>query len=1133
MSNFAFLAAEWPEFFEHAKRAESLVNSDPRAACFYTRYTLERLVHWLYRYDPALRRPYQDNLSALIHEPTFKQTAGQKIFYKAQLIMRLGNEAVHEPGPVALEDALLAVRELFHVTYWLARTYARGARPDASLAFDPGLLPPAQPVAPQSREALERLEAELRERDEQLARLQADREALSAELERLRAEIAAAKKANEAQPDLHDYSEEETRDAFIDLLLREAGWALDQPRDREYPVEGMPNSSGKGYVDYVLWGTDGLPLAIVEAKKTRKDPKAGQQQAKLYADCLERQFGRRPVIFYTNGYEHWLWDDTMYPPRRVQGFYTRDELELLIQRRTSRKSLREAPINTDIVNRYYQIRAVRRVGEAFERDKERKALLVMATGTGKTRTAIALVDLLMRCNWAKRVLFLADRLALVNQAVGAFKKHLPDAAPVNLVNEKNTEGRVYVCTYPTMMNLIEQKRGGQRRFGVGHFDLIIIDEAHRSVFQKYRAIFEYFDALLLGLTATPKDEVDRNTYRLFDLEEGVPTDAYSYEEAVKDKFLVPFKAVSVPLKFQREGIKYDELPPEEKEQWELLDWGEGEEPPESISAQAINKWFFNADTVDKVLEYLMTRGIKVAGGDRLGKTIIFAKNHDHAKFIEERFNANYPHLKGEFARVIDFQTEYAQNLIDNFSNPDKPPHIAISVDMLDTGIDVPEVVNLVFFKIVRSKTKFWQMIGRGTRLCPDLFGPGRDKEYFYIFDFCQNLEFFSQNPEFTEGSVGESLTKRLFTARLELIKELDRRLQGGGTVGEGAAPYGDTSTLASLRQANAELLRTEIASMNPDNFIVRPKRRLVERYSEAEAWESLTPSDYLDLAEIAGLPSGLEPEPEESKRFDLLMLGLQLDLLRGSPRFKRLQSKVRDLVGLLEEKAAIPLVAAEMELILDMQTDAWWQGVTVDMLEIARRRLRGLIPFIDRQRRKPIYTDFEDEIGTGVEVVLTDLGGGPDLERFRAKARQFLLDVADHVTIRKLRTNRPLTATDLTELERMMMEAGVGSPEELEAAKAASDGLGLFIRSLVGLDREAAKRAFADFLKDSTATANQIEFVNLIIDHLTDHGVMDPGRLYESPFTDLSPTGPEGLFSLEQVDRLVSILREIRQRAVS
>ncbi|WP_273382178.1 DEAD/DEAH box helicase family protein, partial [Symbiobacterium thermophilum] len=367
-------------------------------------------------------------------------------------------------------------------------------------------------------------------------------------------------------------------------------------------------------MDYVLWGTDGLPLAIVEAKKTRKDPKAGQQQAKLYADCLERQFGRRPVIFYTNGYEHWLWDDTMYPPRRVQGFYKRDELELLIQRRSTRKPLGEAPINTDIVNRYYQIRAIRRVGEAFERDKERKALLVMATGTGKTRTAIALVDLLMRCNWVKRVLFLADRLALVNQAVGAFKKHLPDAAPVNLVTEKNTEGRVYVSTYPTMMNLIEEKRDGKRRFGAGHFDLIIIDEAHRSVFQKYRAIFEYFDALLLGLTATPKDEVDRNTYRLFDLEEGVPTDAYSYEEAVKDKFLVPFRAVSVPLKFQREGIKYDDLSPEEKEQWELLDWGEGEEPPESVSAQAINKWFFNADTVDKVLEYLMTRGIKVAGG---------------------------------------------------------------------------------------------------------------------------------------------------------------------------------------------------------------------------------------------------------------------------------------------------------------------------------------------------------------------------------------------------------------------------------------------------------------------------------------------------------------------------------------
>jgi type I restriction enzyme R subunit len=572
-------------------------------------------------------------------------------------------------------------------------------------------------------------------------------------LTRLRAEVAAAKQAATAQPDTHDYSEAETRDYFIDLLLKEAGWPLDQARDREFAVAGMPNNDGQGFVDYVLWGDDGKPLGLVEAKRTRRDARAGQQQARLYADCLQRQFGQRPLIFYSNGYEHWLWDDTNYPPRAVQGFYKKAELELAIQRRASRKSLATAELNKEIVERYYQWRGIRRIAESFERDHDRKALLVQATGAGKTRTVIALCDLLMRCNRVKRVLFLADRVALVNQAVNAFKRHLPDASPVNLVSEKDAEGRVFVSTYPTMMGLIDETRNGQRRFGVGHFDLVIIDEAHRSVFQKYRAIFDYFDALLVGLTATPKDELDRNTYSLFDLENGVPTDAYSLAEAVHDGFLVPPQAVSVPLKFQREGIRYDELSEDDKEQWDALEWDEEGGVPDRVEAEAVNRWLFNKDTVDKVLQHLMTRGVTVAGGDRLGKTILFAKNQRHAEFIAERFNANYPHYKGEFARVITFRTEYAQSLIDSFAARDKAPHIAISVDMLDTGIDIPEVVNLVFFKLVRSKTKFWQMLGRGTRLCLDLFGPGQHKTFFYVFDYCQNLEYFSQDIAASEGAL--------------------------------------------------------------------------------------------------------------------------------------------------------------------------------------------------------------------------------------------------------------------------------------------------------------------------------------------------------------------------------------------
>ncbi len=476
--------------------------------------------------------------------------------------------------------------------------------------------------------------------------------------------------------------------------------------------------AAKAYVDYVLWGSDGKPLALVEAKRTSRSVEDGKQQAKLYADSLERQFGQRPVIFLSNGYEHQIWDDTQYPPRPVQGFYKKDELELLIQRRTTRAQLSTAAINSKIADRYYQSRAIRRIAEHFERDRQRRALLVMATGAGKTRTVIALSDLLLRTGWAKRILFLADRIALVNQAAKAFKQHLPSAAPVNLVTEKHTEGRVYVSTYPTMMNLIDETRDGERRFGPGHFDLVIIDEAHRSVYQKYGAIFDYFDSLLVGLTATPRDETHRDTYRLFDLQPGVPTDAYELENAIADGYLVPAKSVSVSLKFQREGIAYNDLTEDQKQQWEELDWGEEENtpPPDRVEAPAMNKWLFNKDTVDKALENLMLLGQKVAGGDRLGKTIIFAKNDAHARFIAERFDRHYPHYAGHFARVITYSTDYAQSVIDNFSKPEAAPHIAISVDMLDTGIDVPEVLNLVFFKPVFSKTKFWQMVGRGTRL---------------------------------------------------------------------------------------------------------------------------------------------------------------------------------------------------------------------------------------------------------------------------------------------------------------------------------------------------------------------------------------------------------------------------------
>ncbi len=1133
MSNFRFLQKEWPEIWESAQKAEAAIGSDPRSACFYARRALELAVTWAFSADVALKKPYQDNLSALIHEPSFKTTAGEAIFGKARLILKLGNEAVHSQRAIQGSEATSAVRELFHVGYWLARSYSLGNKPPPGTSFDDKKIPVGPAVPRQTLEQLQKLKSSLNQRDQELAKSNAARADLDAELKKLREEVAQAKKEAAKQTDTHDYGEAQARRDILDVLLKEAGWPLDQARDREFEVSGMPSTSGKGFVDYVLWGDDGRPLALVEAKATTKSAELGKQQAKLYADCLEKQYGRRPVLFYSNGYESYLWDDQRYPSRKVRGFYSKEELELLLQRRSSRKSLIGAPIEMSIVERHYQRRAIQRIGEAFEAS-ERKALVVMATGAGKTRTVIALVQQLMACNWAKRVLFLADRLALVKQAVGAFKTHLPEVAPVNLVTEKDSEGRVYVSTYPTMMGLIDEFRAGKKRFGPGYFDLIIIDEAHRSVYQKYGEIFQYFDALLVGLTATPKDEIDVNTYKIFDLERGVPTDAYTLEEAVGDGFLVPAKAVSVPLKFQREGIRYDQLSEEEKEQWDELEWEEEEGTPEHVDAEAVNTWLFNSDTVDRVLEHLMTHGQKVAGGDRLGKTIVFAKNQKHAEFIAGRFDHHYPHYKGAFARVIHCKLPYAQSLIDDFSMVEKEPHIALSVDMLDTGVDVPEVVNLVFFKLVRSKTKFWQMVGRGTRLCKNLFGPGQDKAFFYIFDFCQNLEYFKANPEATEGSLGVSLGTRIFRGRLELIGALDRAVIGTGAGGEEPDYGGEVHTDRQLRQAAAGLLQQEVAAMNLDNFVVRPRRRLVERFREVVAWGRPTVEELGALAqEVAGLPTELESDGEEAKRFDLLLLNLQLARLRAEVGYARLRKQVVEIAGLLEEKVSIPMVKEQILLIQDLQTESWWEDVTLPMLERVRCRLRGLIKLIDKVKRKPIYTSFEDEVGTPVEVALTPVVAGATFERFRAKARAYLRAHERHLTIHKLRMNRPLTKTDLEELERMLMEEGGGTTETLARAKAENQGLGLFVRSLVGLDREAAKQAFGLFLARKSFTANQTHFVNMIIDHLTECGVMDAAALYDSPFTDRIPEGPNALFSEGEVGELVEILAGVRQAALA
>ena len=1104
-SNFSFLEQhqQFTSFAHACAEAEKSIAISPSATAILARRALELAVKWLYASDSALKVPYQDNLSSLIHERSFLDLIDQSLFVPIKFIVKLGNLAVHSPAPIKRAEAVLALHKLHHLTSWIS--YCYGSTYSES-CFDETLLPTGteQKI---SQSDLIKLQQTLSEKDGKLKDAVEENEALRKELHELRAENIKARVY--AAPQISEYS---TRKKYIDIDLKDAGWIFGSDCLEEVEVSGMPFGTGQGFVDYVLWGDNGRPLAVVEAKRTSKDPLVGQQQAKLYADCLQQKYGQRPVVFYTNGFATHLWDDLQYPPRRTSGFYSKDELQLLVDRRLHKTSLKNAQISGTITNRYYQKEAIRATCETYE-GKARKALLVMATGSGKTRTVISLVDILSRHNWVKNVLFLADRTALVRQAKGNFNALLPNLSLCNLLdNHDDPSSRIVFSTYPTMMNAIDETKtnSGRKLFTVGHFDLIIIDESHRSIYKKYKAIFDYFDSLLIGLTATPKDDIDKNTYHIFGLENNVPTYAYELKQAVDDRFLVPYRSVEMQLKFMEQGIRYDELTEEEKEQYEeTFD----DDMPEFIGSEALNQWLFNDDTIDKVLLQLMEKGIKVSGGDKLGKTILFAKNHRHAERIVARFNAIYPHYCGDFARIIDNQVNYAQDLIDKFSDKVRMPQIAISVDMLDTGIDIPEIVNLAFFKKVRSKSKFWQMIGRGTRLCEDLFGPGSHKECFYIFDFCGNFEFFRANPQGIEVKDAKSLTERLFGLKLDMIRELQQM------------DYQQPEYQA-LREQWAGECHADVKSLNRDNFAVRQHLEQVDGFSDRGAWNILTIIQVKDLKEHIGPLLASADEDEMAKRFDQLMFVLELaDLLHLSANREKenLVKTGRSLAKL----GTIPQVQARREVIDRIQSDEFWQSASLFDFEKVRLALRELIKFIEGDPGKIYYTNFTDSI---MGIAENDPEFSPSkLASYHKKVNQYLREHQDHLAIYKLKHNKPLTSQDYLQLEHILW-GEVGSKDDYEK-EFGQTPLTLLVRQLVGLDIEAANEAFSEFLDNQSLDSRQSRFIHLIVEYVVRNGHMtDKSVLREDPFKSIGSITE--LFPLEAQMKVVGIIDGINRNAL-
>jgi type I restriction enzyme, R subunit len=806
-TNFIFLRNEWPTLYDRAVKAEKLAVTDPRSSLFYARMALELAVNWMYRNDPALELPYDTSLNALMKTLEFRQTFSHTFYNEIDLIRKVGNLAVHNK-PVSGNDSRIILSHLFYFTRWFAQSYSKEAV-EIPEHLDTALIPKVGEAALTRKQLaavrenfdreLARFQEELKKTLERNKALEEENELFRKQVEALHAQLERQKSEAARTADIHHpRNEAETRKFLIDVLLREAGWDLKGINDKEYPVGYMPPSTNKtetGYVDYVLWGDDGKPLALVEAKRTLANVREGENQAQLYADALEQMHGQRPVMFYSNGFETYIWDDRFYKQARpVHGFYTQKELETILFRRTHRKDIRSYAVDTRIVDRTYQIRAIKSITEHFAgNDKKsgrltgthRGALLVLATGTGKTRIAIAFSKLMLEANWVKRVLFLADRISLVRQAKTNFIKFLPEHSCVNLLEDKeNADTRFVFSTYQTMMGLIDDMKNGKERFyGVGHFDLVIIDEAHRSIYRKYQAIFEYFDALFLGLTATPRDSIDKNTYAVFGLADKSPTDAYTFEEAVANQHLVPYHSIEVPTRFQTQGIHYNELSPEEQEEFEkeILD-GEEASGDEWVDSKALNEWLFNRDTARKILAYILKYGIKKRGGEEPGKTIVFAANKKHAHFLKDVLLDMDRELFGnDYAKVITHGEPKAEEFISRFCDEEKErlPQIAISVDMLDTGIDAPSVVNLVFYKRVRSYAKFWQMIGRGSRLRPHLFGPGNHKKQFYIFDLCGNFEFFRENPSGVEAGTQKSLSEVVFGLKLRLADCLkEEHIQG-------------------------------------------------------------------------------------------------------------------------------------------------------------------------------------------------------------------------------------------------------------------------------------------------------------------------------------------------------------------
>ena len=1082
MQNFDYLKdiTELRGLYQYCQAAEAECRNHFDLAAINSRRALEWLVKIIYQLKHR-EIPERASLYELMTgAPFFEFIDDDRLMMAAHYIRKVGNAAAHD-GEVTKRDAFFCVLNLYNLVggVLLKLGVLKTLAP-----FDENLLPdatsfyivPAAKVKPVLTPAFHQTVPQ----------------------ERLQKPVPVSVS--------DDYTEAQTRHLFIDLMLREAGWnVLDRegaivPSKAciEIPVTGMPNNQGIGYVDYVLFSAAGKPLALVEAKRTTRDPSEGKHQAKLYADCLEQMYGQRPVIYYSNGFQTKIVDGLGYPERTVYGFHTEDELQLLIQRR-ERDGITDLRIDNDITDRDYQKMAIHSVCDTFNK-MHRRALLVMATGTGKTRVAISLSDVLMRNGWAKNILFLADRTALVSQAKKNFVKLLPNTSVTVLSEDKKPDlnARIVFSTYQTMINYIDSD---DKQFSIGRFDLIIIDEAHRSVFGKYVAILDYFDALMVGLTATPREDIDKSTFDLFEREGGDPNFEYGLEQAIDEDHLVNFAVLDRTSDIMKAGVKYDDRTEQEKQQLDEV-WkyeaAQGYLDPDApvsggkrdVKSSEIFSYIYNDDTVDAVLRDLMENGLSIDGGEKIGKSIIFAANHPHALQIVKRFHELYPEYGDDFCALIDDKVEYAQDLIVHFGNPEQMPQIAVSVDMLDTGIDVPEVVNLVFFKKVRSKIKFWQMVGRGTRKCADLFGENQDKQFFCLFDWGGNVEYFRLGRGDKAPLPTQSLTERIFNLRLDLACLLQNGI------------YQTDDFAKGLHDELKQILRGQILELRDNSITVRRHWELVDRFRKESSWDYVSGVDALELKEKVAPILIRHMTDNAAKRFDVLILNIQLSLVDEEISAEKSKIKVCQIAQALQEKASISQVAAKLPLINEVADPANMKTPTMERLEQIRKEMRDFVQFIYSDKGKTFTLNIKDIIE------YKDAEPGIELKpSYSQRVMVWLNENRNLPVLQKLRNLEQLTHADIIQLETICWRE-LGTKEEYQAyvkgcKMICGDVVAAFIRSIIGINQEKALQRFSDFLTDTALNPEQEEYLKSIILYVCKNGDITTNDIVNTaPFND-------------------------------